>query len=57
MVILSGYPSDLYDAALTGWRRVEREALADGAKKRVEVLWINPAASTRLSAGPLFEAA
>lgn len=57
MVILSGYPCDLYDEALPNWRRVEREALADGAKKRVEVLWINPAASTRLSAGPLFEVA
>jgi DNA adenine methylase len=40
-VILSGYPSDLYDAALSDWRREERVALADGAKKRVEVLWLN----------------
>src|ERR1039457_4384728 len=24
----------------SGWRRVERQALADGARKRVEVLWI-----------------
>lgn len=44
MVVLSGYPSHLYDFALPGWRRVEREALADGARKRTEVLWINPQA-------------
>lgn len=45
MVVLSGYPSALYDDALTGWMRVERTALADGARKRTEVLWINPAAA------------
>lgn len=57
MVVLSGYPSALYDDALSDWRRIEREALADGASKRTEVLWINKAATARLSAGPLFEAA
>jgi DNA adenine methylase len=40
-VIVSGYPSQLYDDALQGWHRVQRNALADGAKKRVEVLWMN----------------
>lgn len=40
-VILSGYPSALYDSALTDWRRVDRVAFADGAKKRIEVLWMN----------------
>lgn len=40
-VVLSGYPSPLYDKALSGWRRVERVALADGARKRTEVLWMN----------------
>lgn len=45
MVVLSGYPSAMYDAALAGWRRVEREALADGARPRTEVMWINPAAA------------
>jgi DNA adenine methylase len=43
-VVLSGYPHPLYDAALAGWRRIEREALADGARKRTEVLWLNFAA-------------
>ena len=40
-VILSGYPSEKYDQALSGWRRVQRKALADGASPRVEVLWMN----------------
>jgi DNA adenine methylase len=43
MVILSGYPNALYDAALPSWRRVECAAMADGAKARTEALWINPA--------------
>lgn len=42
-VVLSGYASDLYDDRLKHWRRVERPALADGAKKRTEVLWLNRA--------------
>lgn len=48
MVILSGYPAPLYDAALSGWRRINRAAHADGARDRVEVLWINPAAAAHL---------
>ncbi len=43
MVILSGYPHPLYDNALADWQRIEREALADGARPRTEVLWINRA--------------
>ena len=48
MVVVSGYPSALYDDALSGWRRVEKAALAHGAKKRIEVLWINPSAAAAL---------
>lgn len=54
MVVLSGYPSPLYDNALAGWRRVEKAALAEGARERTEVLWINPLAAERLEHGPLF---
>ena len=32
MVVLSGYPDDLYDQALPDWHRVERTAHADGAR-------------------------
>lgn len=44
-VVLSGYPHPLYESALSDWKRVERKALADGAQKRVEVLWIKNADS------------
>jgi len=50
MVVLSGYPSELYDDALADWKRVSRAALADGARERTEVLWINPVGSDRLEA-------
>lgn len=43
-VVLSGYPSALYDDALSGWRRVEIDAFtgqANTAGRRTEVLWIN----------------
>lgn len=51
MIVLSGYPCPLYDDELyPAWRRVERKAHADGARDRVEVLWLNPAASAALAA-------
>lgn len=55
-VILSGYPSDLYDERLPGWLRIERPALKDGAASATEVLWINPAAM-RYHAPDLFKEA
>lgn len=54
MVVLSGYPHEIYDEALPDWRRVERSALADGARKRTEVLWLNPACVAAQSDGPLY---
>lgn len=45
MVMLCGYPHPMYDEALPGWRRIDRAALADGARARVECLWLNPAAA------------
>ena len=53
MVLLSGYPSPLYDAALPGWQRVERAAMADGALPRTECLWLNPAAQRACPQGRL----
>ena len=43
MVVLSGYPSPLYEELYEGWERHERQALADGARPRTECLWLNPA--------------
>jgi len=41
MVVLSGYPSPLYEEMLGGWRRIERTGpFSDGARKRTEVLWL-----------------
>lgn len=55
MVVLSGYHSPLYDALFEGWKRFEVSALADGARPRTEVLWLNDSAVTALGHGPLFE--
>lgn len=41
-VVLSGYAGSLYERLFKDWRRVERAALADGARKRTEVLWLSP---------------
>jgi DNA adenine methylase len=55
MVILSGYPCDLYDKELyPDWHRYEREHLADGARKRTEVLWLNEAAFRNMPQRDLF---
>lgn len=42
-VIISGYACDLYDVELyPDWDRVEWKTYAEGARSRVEVLWISP---------------
>jgi DNA adenine methylase len=56
-VVVSGYASSLYDRELfADWERFEREAHADGARDRTEVVWLNPACSAALhrSRGGLF---
>lgn len=56
MVVLSGYPCNLYDKELyPDWARFERQHLADGARKRTEVLWLNPAAAEGLRQQRLFK--
>lgn len=49
-VVLSGYPSALYDELYPDWIRVERETYADGARPRTEALWLSPRASRGLQA-------
>lgn len=39
-VMISGYPSDLYDRALSGWRRIQFQAMTRGGP-RTEVLWLS----------------
>jgi len=55
MVLLSGYHSDLYDSLYGDWLKIERKAHADGAKDRIEVLWLNPLCEKAQSQGRLFE--
>jgi len=42
MVVISGYPSELYEELYGDWERVERQAFADGSKPRTECLWLSP---------------
>ena len=50
MVVISGYACDLYDKELyPDWRRIEKKAFADGARARVEIVWMNDAAANALS--------
>jgi DNA adenine methylase len=39
-VVISGYSAPLYETELKDWQRVEKNTHADGALKRIEVLWI-----------------
>jgi DNA adenine methylase len=41
-VIVSGYRSDLYDAALMNFKRIDRPAKANGRSDRIESLWLKP---------------
>ena len=48
MVVISGYPSDLYEALYPDWVRYERKHMADGGRARTEVVWINQACAEAL---------
>lgn len=43
MVMMSGYDCDLYSRLYADWYRVKKSTHADGARDRIEVLWLNPA--------------
>lgn len=42
MVVVSGYRCDLYDSLYRGWSRIDHMAHADGARDRIESLWLSP---------------
>lgn len=44
-VVLSGYRSALYDELFGDWTRIDRMACADGARQRVESLWLSRGAT------------
>lgn len=48
MVVISGYDCDLYRDLYGDWQCVSTDALADGARKRVEIMWLNQAAASAL---------
>lgn len=54
MVVLSTYPNNLYDRLYVDWMREETDALADGARPRREVLYLNSACASRQSQHRLF---
>lgn len=54
MVVISGYPCELYDKLYSDWQCVTRTALADGARERTECLWVSPAAQAGQSQRRLF---
>lgn len=58
MVVISGYPCELYDKTLYwDWHRIERRAHADGARDRTEVLWLNTRAAAAINGRLDFEEA
>jgi len=55
LVVVSGYPCDLYDKELfADWLRISRPARADRARAATEVLWLNPRAASALPQATLF---
>lgn len=53
MVVISGYPSEMYSDIYSGWLRIERKAMADGARERIECLWLNAQAQSAMQQGRL----
>lgn len=57
-VVLSGYPSDLYEQALAGWEQHttgSRISAGRGTAVRTECVWLNPACSAALHQNDLFK--
>jgi DNA adenine methylase len=50
MIVLSGYPSELYDKSLEGWSRHVKPSRAHRNAPRTEAIWLNPACREALDA-------
>lgn len=48
MVVLSGYPSALYDRLYSDWRKVLKSATVQNGGGRVECIWLSPNIKTTL---------
>lgn len=48
-VVLCGYPSELYDRELKGWKQFQKNTFACGAKPRTEILYLNANAFVQLA--------
>jgi DNA adenine methylase len=48
MVVISGYPSSLYDEIYAGWECHSKQHWADRGLPRMECIWLNPQCSTAL---------
>lgn len=55
LVLLSGYRCDLYDSLYSGWERRDHKSYADGARPRIESVWMNPACTERQSQTEMFK--
>lgn len=47
MIVIAGYDCPLYQELFKDWKMVQRSALADGARPRIECLWLNENAVRR----------
>lgn len=57
MVVLSGYDCELYERLFASWPARRRATVADGARPRVEVLWLNQACAGQQRQAQLLESA
>ena len=54
MVILSGYDCPLYRELFSSWKTINKSTYANGARKRVETIWLNEACKKSQSQFSLF---
>ncbi|MEE9872255.1 MAG: hypothetical protein PBV86_15925 [Delftia lacustris] len=60
MVVLSGYPSELYERELAEWQvhtTGTRISAGRGTAVKTEALWLNPACQQRLATPPAVQQA